>query len=95
VGNPEGVIQALREQSVMSIPIRAPLWISAGGNYLHSEEIDQQQGRVTFRAVTTQTDGAAKGVFARRVGPGAPCPHCDKAVAIVDRTIRAGALADW
>ncbi len=49
----------------MSIPILAPRWISVGGNHLHSEEIEQQQGRVTFRAVTTQTDGAAKEIAVR------------------------------
>ena len=37
-------MQALLAQSGMSIPIRAPLWISVGGNHLLSEQIDQQQG---------------------------------------------------
>src|SRR5437764_13125378 len=60
VGNRAAVIQALREQSVMSMPIRASLWISAGRNHLLSEEIDQQQGCVAFRAVTAQPDGAGK-----------------------------------
>jgi hypothetical protein len=55
-------MQALREQSVMSMPIRAPLWItrSASGHHLLSEEIDQQQRRVAFGAVTTQADSTAK-----------------------------------
>jgi hypothetical protein len=51
VGNRAAVIQALREQSGMSMPIRAPLWISVGRNHLLSEQIDQQQGCVAFRAV--------------------------------------------
>src|SRR6266536_735975 len=65
VGNRAAVIQALREQSVMSMPIRAPLWISAGRNHLLSEEIDQQQGCVAFRAVTAQADGAAEQIALR------------------------------
>lgn len=43
----------------MSIPIRAPLWItqSASGNHLLSEEIDQQEWHVALGAVTTQANG--------------------------------------
>jgi hypothetical protein len=26
------------------------------------------------------------GIFARRIGPGAPCPHCDEPVAVTDLT---------
>lgn len=61
MGNPEGVIRALREQSVMSTPIRAPLWkTSASADHLLSEQIDQQHGRIALRAVTAQAHGAAK-----------------------------------
>ena len=46
----------------MSIPIRAPLWISqsASGNHLLSEEIDQQEWRIALRAVTAQANGPSK-----------------------------------
>src|SRR4051794_13185805 len=56
------VIQALREQSGMSTPIRAPLWITHSGsaNHLLSEQIDQQQGCIAFRALTAQANGASK-----------------------------------
>jgi hypothetical protein len=60
VANRAAVIQALREQSGMSTPIRAALWISGCAGHLLSEQIDQQQGCVAVRAVTTQADGAAK-----------------------------------
>src|SRR5437879_12009657 len=60
VGNRAAVIQALREQSAMSTPIRATLWISGCADHLLPEQIDQQQGCVAFRAVTAQADGAAK-----------------------------------
>ena len=60
MGNRAAVIQALREQSGMSTPIRAALWISAGGDHPLSQQIDQQQGCVAFRAVTAQANGAAK-----------------------------------
>ena len=61
MGNRAAVIQALREQSVMSTPIRAPLWkTSAGADHLLSEQIDQQQGRVALWAVTAQSYGTAK-----------------------------------
>jgi len=33
---------------------------SASADHLLSEQIDQQQGRIAFRAVTAQTDGASK-----------------------------------
>src|SRR5207248_1108174 len=60
VGNPAGVVQAVREQSGMSTPIRAALWISGCVDHLLSEQIDQQQGYLAFRAVTAQADGVAK-----------------------------------
>ena len=42
-------------------PIRAPLWITSGSaNHLLSEQIDQQQGCIAFRAVTAQANGASK-----------------------------------
>jgi len=65
VGNRAAVIQALREQSGMSTPIRAALWISAGGDHPLSQQIDQQQGCVAFRAVTAQANGAAKEIALR------------------------------
>ena len=60
MGNPEGVIQALREQSAMSTPDSRGAVDSGCADHLLSEQIDQQQGRVAFRAVTAQADGAAK-----------------------------------
>ena len=60
MGNPAGVSQALREQSVMSTPIRAAVWISGGVDHLLSEQIDQQQGCVAFRAMTAQSEGTSK-----------------------------------
>ena len=60
MGKPAGLVQALREQSVMSTPIFAALWISGYVDHLLSEQIDQQHGGIAFRAVTTQADGAAK-----------------------------------
>jgi hypothetical protein len=60
VRKPEGLMQALREQSVMSTPIRvAAVEKSVRCNHLLSEEIDQQEWRVAFGAVATQTDGTA------------------------------------
>ena len=59
--NPCGVSQALREQSGMSTPIpRGAVDNSVRRNHLLSEEIDQQQGCVAFRAVTAQADGPAE-----------------------------------
>ena len=61
MGNPEGVIQALREQSVMSTPdSRGAVDNSVRCNHLLSEQIDQQQGCVALRAVTAQSDGTSK-----------------------------------
>ena len=60
VGNPEGVIQALREQSVMSTPDSRGVVDSGCADHLLSEQIDQHHGRVAFRAVTAQADGAAE-----------------------------------
>ena len=41
---------------------------SASGHHLLSEEIDQQQRRVAFRAVTTEAHGTSEEI-ARRVAP--------------------------
>jgi hypothetical protein len=61
VGNRAAVIQALREQSGMSTPnSRAAVDNSGSANHLLSEQIDQQQGCIAFRAVTAQANGASK-----------------------------------
>ena len=60
MGNPEGVIQALREQSVMSTPDSRGAVDSGCADHLLSEQIDQQQGCVALRAVTAQSDGTSK-----------------------------------
>jgi hypothetical protein len=60
VGNPEGVIQALREQSVMSTPDSRGAVDSGCADHLLSEQIDQHQGCVALRAVTAQADGTSK-----------------------------------
>jgi hypothetical protein len=45
----------------MSIPIRAPLWISSAScEHLLSEEIDQQEWRVALGAGTAQANGPRK-----------------------------------
>src|SRR5437870_4916126 len=49
----------------MSMPIRAPLWISAGDDHLLSQEIGDQEWCLAFRAVTAQTDGAAEEIALR------------------------------
>ena len=59
-GTAQRLSQALREQSVMSTPIRAALWISGCGDHLLCEQIDQQHGCVAFRALTAQADGPAE-----------------------------------
>lgn len=54
-------MQALREQSVMSIPhSRAAVDNSVRRNHLLSEEIDQQEWRVAFGAAATQAYGTVK-----------------------------------
>ena len=58
-------LSKLCEQSGMSMPIRAPLWISAGDDHLLSEEISDQEWYLAFRAVTAQTDGTAKEIALR------------------------------
>ena len=61
MGNPAGVIQALREQSVMSTPdSRGAVDNSVRRNHLLSEQIDQHQGCVALRAVTAQADGTTE-----------------------------------
>ena len=60
MGNPEGVIQAVREQSVMSTPDSRGAVDSGSADHLLSEQIGQQQGCIAFRAVTAQADGAAE-----------------------------------
>ena len=60
MGNPEGVIQALREQSGMSTPDSRGAVDSGGADHLLSEQIDQVQGCVALRAVTAQADGTSK-----------------------------------
>ena len=57
MGKPEGLVQALREQSVMSMPIRAALWISGCGDHLLS------YGRVIGDGVLGREFGAIAGSF--------------------------------
>ena len=52
----------------MSTPTFAALWISGCADHLLSEQIDQQQGCVAFRAVTTQAESPGKQI-ARRAAP--------------------------
>ena len=62
-GNRAAVIQALREQSVMSTPdSRGAVDNSGCADHLLSEQIDQHQGCVALRAVTAQSDGTSKEV---------------------------------
>ena len=60
MGNPEGVIQALREQSVISTPDSRGAVDSGCADHLLSEQIDQHQGCVALRAVTAKSDGTSK-----------------------------------
>ena len=60
MGNPEGVIQALREQSVMSTPDSRGAVDSRCADHLLFEQINQHQGCVALRAVTAQSDGTSK-----------------------------------
>jgi hypothetical protein len=54
-------VQALREQSGMSIPdSRRAVDNSVRRNHLLAEQIDQQQGCVAFRAMTAQSDDTSK-----------------------------------
>ena len=61
--NPEGVFQALREQSGMSTPIRATLWITqCVTNHLLSEQVFKEHGAVALRARPAHTDRTSKQV---------------------------------
>jgi hypothetical protein len=60
VGNRAAVIQALREQSGMSTPIRVALWMPHALLDVLLEQIREQDRLVAFRTVTTQSDRPAE-----------------------------------
>ena len=66
MGNLEGstgpwqVVQALREQSGISTPIRATLWIYALGEHPLSEQIIDENGAVAIWTRPARSQGSAK-----------------------------------
>jgi hypothetical protein len=60
VGNRAAVIQALREQSGMSTPIHAALWIPRALLNVLLKQIGEQDRLVAFRTMTTQSQRPAE-----------------------------------